>query len=65
MSAVENRGLCDGRWHHVPDATFTKLIRVDGSALALYCMPTFVKLRMRDGTPLDAKFYLQASAVIL
>lgn len=65
MSAVESLGLCDARWHHVPDATFTKLISVDGTPLALYCMPTFVKLRMRDGTPLDAKFYLQASAVVL
>ena len=35
---------------------------VNGTNLKLFCMPAFVKLRMRDGVPLDAKVYLQASA---
>ena len=60
MGEVERRGLSDARWRHIPGATFAKLVRIDGTALALYCAPTFVKLRMREGEPLDAKVYLQA-----
>ena len=63
MSAIERRGLSDGRWRHVPDASFSKLLDVDGGSTVLYCSPTFVKLRMRDGEPLDAKVYLQAGAI--
>ena len=33
-----------------------------GLAFALFCAPTFVKLRVRDGEPFDAKAYLQAGA---
>lgn len=62
MGAVEGMGLADGRWRHVPDALFASLVKVGDVGLALYCMPTFVKLRMRDGEPLDAKVYLQAGA---
>ena len=62
MGAIERKGLADGRWRHVPGASFSKLVNVDGSLLALYCTPTFVKLRMREGKPLDAKAYLQANA---
>ena len=40
-------------------------MQVDGALLALYCVPTFVKLRLRNGKPLDAKMYLQAEASIL
>ncbi|MBR2836252.1 MAG: hypothetical protein IKE43_11185 [Coriobacteriales bacterium] len=65
MNRIEDMGLADKRWRHIPDATFATLIRVDGSALALYCVPTFLKMRMRDGKPLDAKTYLQAGASVL
>ena len=63
MGAVERMGLADDRWRLIPDASFSKLVHVDGEAIALYCVPTFVKLRMREGEALDAKLYLQASAV--
>ena len=65
MGEVERRGLSDARWRHIPDATFAKLVPVDGTICALYCTPTFLKLRMRDGEPLDAKMYLQAGAMEL
>lgn len=62
MCQVEGRGLSDGRWRRVPETCFARLVSAGGDALALYCSPTFVKLRVRDGEPLDAKFYLQAGA---
>ena len=65
MGAIEDLGLSDGRWRHIPDAAFSKLVRLGAENLALYCTPTFVKLRMRDGAPLDAKAYLEASAAAL
>ena len=65
MRTIEGMGLADGRWRHVPGATFSKLVPCGGGMLALYCAPTFVKLRMRDGGPLDAKVYLQAGASVM
>ena len=65
MGAIEGMGLADGRWRHVPDALFATLVEMGDIDLALYCTPTFVKLRMRDGEPLDAKVYLQAGASVL
>ena len=65
MREIERMGLADGRWRHVPDASFSKLVNVDGNPFALYCAPTFVKLRMRGGEPIDAKIYLQAAASAL
>lgn len=65
LGTIERKGLADGRWRRVRGATFSKLVHVDDAALALYCVPTFVKLRMRGGEPLDAKVYLQAEACML
>ena len=65
LGAIERMGLADDRWRQIPGAIFTKLVRMDDAALALYCVPTFVKLRMRDGEPLDAKVYLHAGASVL
>jgi hypothetical protein len=65
MDAIEALGLSDARWRHVPGTAFSRFMQVDGALLALYCVPTFVKLRLRDGKPLDAKMYLQAGARIL
>ncbi len=65
MGEIEGLGLSDGRWRHVPDTAFSKLVALDGDALAMFCAPTFVKLRMRDGEALDAKMYLQAGASVL
>lgn len=65
LSAIERRGLSDDRWRHIPSTMFSKLVRTDDAHIALYCMPTFVKLRMRDGEPMDAKAYLQAGGRVL
>lgn len=65
LGAVERMGLADDRWRHIPDAMFSKLVHMDDAMLALYCIPVFVKLRMRGGEPLDAKVYLQAGSSIL
>ena len=65
LGAVERLELADDRWRRIPDAMFSKLVPADGTVLALYCAPTFVKLRMRDGQPLEAKVYLQAEASTL
>lgn len=62
MEQVEARGLADGRWRLVPDAMLARLVETGDGPLALYNAPTFVKLRVRGGVPLDAKAYLQAGA---
>lgn len=62
MSRVEQLGLSDARWHSVRDAMYSLTMAASGNTLALYCLPTFLKLRMREGRALDAKFYLQAAA---
>ena len=63
MGKAEALGLSDDRWHRVADAMFGRLFPMGGKPTVLYCTPTFVKLRMREGTPLDAKFYLQAGVI--
>ena len=63
MHAVEAMGLADERWKAARGASYALSVEVNGSDLKLYCMPTFVKLRMRDGVPLDAKLYLIAGAI--
>ena len=65
MAPVEARGLADGRWRQGLEATLRKLVSLDEGSLALYCIPTFVKLRLREGAPLDAKLYLEASVIRL
>ena len=62
MCAIEGLGLADERWRHIADASFTTAVNLKGESLVLYCVPTFVKLRLRDGAPLDAKVYLQAAS---
>lgn len=59
---VERLGLADRRWQHIPGASFTTMVKVGGSPFVFSCVPTFVKLRLRNGKPLDAKAYLQAGA---
>ena len=65
MERIEGLGLADARWHDAADAMFSTRINVGVEALALYCLPTFVKLRLRSGEPLDAKLYYQAGAYVL
>lgn len=62
MGEIESLGLADARWRRIPDVMYSKFVSFDDGACALYCLPVFVKLRMRDGAALDAKLYLQASA---
>ena len=44
-------------------AIYSTLVDTGGARVALYNVPTFIKLRLREGEPLDAKIYLQAGAV--
>lgn len=62
LEQAEVRGLADGRWRLVPGTLYTGFVDTGGGTLALYDVPTFVKLRVRGGEPLDAKAYLQAGA---
>ncbi|MBQ9043630.1 MAG: hypothetical protein IJ111_12555 [Eggerthellaceae bacterium] len=61
---VEQMGLADGRWRRLPDACFATGVPLEEGLASLYCVPAFLKLRMRDGVPLDAKAYLQAGASV-
>ena len=65
LEKVERLGLADERWRLLADALFATGIEGDEGLLALYCIPTFVKLRLRDSEALDAKVYLQAGASVL
>ena len=65
LEKIEGLGLADDRWKHIASASYAIAVDVDDGRLVLYCAPTFVKLRMRDGKPLDAKMYLQAAASFL
>ncbi len=60
MRQVEAWGLADERWRTLEETTFAKRLSRDDEDLRLYCFPTFIKLRWRDGEPLDAKAYLMA-----
>lgn len=62
MTQVERRGLADERWRLVAQASFARQVEIGNGTLTLCCTPTFVKLRVRGGEPLDAKAYLQAGA---
>ena len=65
MEKIEELGLADDRWKHIASASYATAVDTGDAQLVLYCAPTFVKLRMRDGEPLDAKMYLQAAARLL
>lgn len=60
LGRIEARGLADSRWKRIPGTVYTGLVDTAAGPLALYDAPTFVKMRVRDGEPLDAKAYLQA-----
>ena len=62
LAQAEALGMADSRWQKLAGGLFARLVTIEECALVLRCTPTFVKLRMRDGTPLDAKVYLEASA---
>ena len=60
MGHVEEWGLADERWRLLPQTAFAKRVRRGGKLLTIYCYPAFIKLRWRNGEPLDAKAYLIA-----
>lgn len=60
MRRVEEWGLADERWHLLADTIFAKRLTREGASVTLFNYPAFIKLRWRDGEPLDAKAYLLA-----
>lgn len=63
MGLAEELGMCDKRWQRAVQTLLATKVRMDGQPLAFYCTPVFIKLRLREGEPLDAKLYLQAGAM--
>lgn len=63
MQQVEAWGLADGRWPLLARTAYSKQLEYGGESCQIYCYPAFVKLRWRDGEPLDAKTYLMASTL--
>lgn len=60
MRQVEEWGLADDRWHDLVGTMFAKRVSFGGESVVAYCYPAFLKLRWRNGDPLDAKAYLIA-----
>ena len=60
MRQVEAWGLADGRWRELAGTMFAQRVTCGDEACVVYCYPAFLKLRWRDGAPLDAKAYLIA-----
>ena len=60
MALLEERGLADGRWRRLEETAFAQRLSFRQESCLLYCAPVFVKLRWREGIPLDAKAYLMA-----
>ena len=65
LERIEQMGLADERWRRLPDTCFATGVPMEEGLVSLYCVPTFLKLRMRDGAPFDAKAYLQAGSSIV
>ena len=60
VEQVEEWGLTDDRWRLLADTIFAMRVSRGGRSCMLFNYPAFVKLRWRDGEPLDAKAYLLA-----
>ena len=60
MRQVEAWGLADGRWRQLAGTAFAQRVTRGDESCVIYCYPAFLKLRWRDGAPLDAKVYLIA-----
>lgn len=60
MKQVQAWGLADERWRLISDTMFCSRISRDDESMMLYSYPAFLKLRWRDGEPVDAKVYLIA-----
>ena len=60
MDKVCQWRLADSRWRMLGDTMFARRVKRGEESCLLYCFTAFVKLRWRDGVPLDAKAYLVA-----
>ncbi len=60
MQRAEEWGLVDERWRALSETAFAMRVSRRGTNTHLYCFPAFLKLRWRNGNPLDAKAYLMA-----
>ena len=60
MAGIRKWGLADDRWRLLEDTAFAQRVTRGAESCLLYCAPVFVKLRWREGEPLDAKAYLMA-----
>ena len=63
MEFAEDSGIADARWRRVRDTTYSMAVRDGNIVRALYCVPLFLKFRVRANELLDAKIYLQSGAV--
>ena len=60
MRKAQEWGLVDERWHELANTAFAKQARRGDASYTIYCYPAFLKLRWREGIPVDAKAYLVA-----
>lgn len=60
MKLLESWGLADERWRLLAGTMFAKRMARQGRQGLLYAYPAFIKLRWRNGKPVDAKTYLIA-----
>lgn len=60
MAFAEEMGMADGRWHHAARSFFARGNEDGDGMRVIVCVPKFVKFRVRDGIPMDAKVYLSA-----
>ena len=65
MEFAVDSHAADARWQQIPNAIFSTVVQDGDISQALYCVPVFVKFRVRADKLLDAKTYLQAGAVSL
>jgi len=57
---LEGVGLVDERWKLLSSTSYAKRVAHHGESTMIACFPAFVKVRWREGMPLDAKAYLLA-----
>lgn len=62
LTQVERWGLADRRWRRLPDTIFSNRISHGDSSTVVTSLPIFLKLRWRNGEPVDAKTYLSVTA---
>ena len=65
MEFAEDSRIADARWRRIRDTMFSAAVQDGSISRALYCIPVFVKFRVRADELIDAKIYLQAGAVNL